>query len=749
MPLIQCIVHHIVERVSIVLIRITAMFYRLWIRIHNFVSDLVIRRIILPGRTNFLPFSFFSSFPYSCWLLDTTDVLSMDSLPFRGLEDCRFTLLDNQPTFYCSVYLRLEVEPEKYIESTRIAIGYVNNDLTKVTRLQILRQRYTLRKNPSLPSKDPNLERLMQKNWMIVPPDTGKLINEIVFIANVFPLVTATCSLSNSQCILTPHAVDEPIHAFWNSNLGQWRGGSALVETDLGYLAILHVRKHIARVAMYSHALALFRKEFPHNLVAISEPFRLPRSRTNLLQYTGIQFGLSLQYDPLTQSAILGYGDGDCTAELVRVNRVFDQLAWQEISTPPPFRSMVSLLRRNTDPLALLPEKDLVRIVGPVTSTFSIAVVNRFLASAILRAGYRVTLRHSSWGEKTEILRHHPVFNYLQPFVEISQEHASRRAAVTIYNDWPPQLHPPLTGKWVWNLAWEFTSIPLTWRDVILESTVDMWVPSTFVKNVLMNAGIPSHRITLIPHAISCPYTEEIVDSESKIKDVTISIVDDAYHRCATGDFIYVFHGGALWRKGLDVLLDVFMNNEDEGLQRTCLIVHSMYGTDDVQKMVREAEEKFTKQHQRRLVIITKELSDMGVSHLFSKADAFIHPSRGEGFGLVAAEALACGIPLIATTYGATTDFATSETAFLIDGKLVPCNKPPCSTDGTLLDLEMTEPPLWFEPDPESLVRTMIQIKTETNERERRRKNGIELMANQFSVQELNYLVDEYFRSIK
>ena len=629
---------------------------------------------------------------YSCWLLDTSDLAS-ETLPFRGLEDCRFALFDNQPIFYCSVYLRIQPEPDMYIETTRIAIAYVTNDLKKLIRLQILQQQYRLSKYSYKPMYDVNLERLMQKNWMLVPPPDGNLIKEIRFIANVFPLVIASCDLSTSKCILTPHANEEPKHAFRNPNLGQWRGGSALVNTELGYLAILHVRKHVAKVAMYSHALALFRKEFPHTLVALSEPFRLPRSRTNLLQFMGIQFGLSLQFDPLTQSAIIGYGDGDCTAELARINRVFDELLWQEISTPPPFRSMVSLLRRNMDPSDLIPDPNLVRIVGPVTSTFSIAVVNRFLASAVLRSGYQITLRHSSWGEKNEILKNHPTFNYLHPFVELTQEQATRRASITIYNDWPPQLHPPLSGKWIWNLAWEYTSIPLTWRDIILDSPVEMWVPSTFVKNVLINAGIQSNRITLIPHAISCPYTSEIVDSESKEKDLTIKIVEDAYQKCAHGDFIYVFHGGALWRKGLDVLLQVFMTADNDKLQRTCLIIHSMYGTEDVQKLIREAEEKFTLYHQRRLVIITKELTDMAVSHLFSKADAFIHPSRGEGFGLVAAEALACGIPLIATREGATTDFATDETAFLIDGKMVTCTKPPCGADGTLLDLEMTSTP--------------------------------------------------------
>ncbi len=61
------------------------------------------------------------------------------------------------------------------------------------------------------------------------------------------------------------------------------------------------------------------------------------------------------------------------------------------------------------------------------------------------------------------------------------------------------------------------------------------------------------------------------------------------------------------------------------------------------------------------------ELTRDGVHAALQAADCFVLASRHESFGVVLAEALACGLPLIATRSGGPCDIVTPETGLLVD----------------------------------------------------------------------------------
>jgi glycosyltransferase involved in cell wall biosynthesis len=51
---------------------------------------------------------------------------------------------------------------------------------------------------------------------------------------------------------------------------------------------------------------------------------------------------------------------------------------------------------------------------------------------------------------------------------------------------------------------------------------------------------------------------------------------------------------------------------------------------------------------------------------LYSLADAFVLPTRGEGWGIPVAEAMAMGLPVIVTNYSGPTEYANEENAYLL-----------------------------------------------------------------------------------
>jgi glycosyltransferase involved in cell wall biosynthesis len=91
-----------------------------------------------------------------------------------------------------------------------------------------------------------------------------------------------------------------------------------------------------------------------------------------------------------------------------------------------------------------------------------------------------------------------------------------------------------------------------------------------------------------------------------------------------------------------------------------------------------------------RIVLINETFSRGRILGLFGCCDALLSLHRAEGFGRTIAEAMLLGKPVIVTNYSGNTDFTTKETAFLVDGPLVPL-KPG--------DYFFSEDHHWCEPD--------------------------------------------------
>jgi glycosyltransferase involved in cell wall biosynthesis len=65
-------------------------------------------------------------------------------------------------------------------------------------------------------------------------------------------------------------------------------------------------------------------------------------------------------------------------------------------------------------------------------------------------------------------------------------------------------------------------------------------------------------------------------------------------------------------------------------------------------------------------ITLAGEWLPQSVAHAYRKADAFVLPSFHEGYGMVFAEAMAYGLPLIATAAGAIPETVSLEAALLV-----------------------------------------------------------------------------------
>ena len=101
------------------------------------------------------------------------------------------------------------------------------------------------------------------------------------------------------------------------------------------------------------------------------------------------------------------------------------------------------------------------------------------------------------------------------------------------------------------------------------------------------------------------------------------------------------------------------------------------------------------------IILIDQALSREKTLQLINACDAVVSLHRSEGLGLIVAEAMALGKPVIATDYSATTELVSPRTGWPVDFKLVPVG------DG---EYPFWEDQVWAEVDEDHAVWQMRQV---------------------------------------
>ncbi len=114
-------------------------------------------------------------------------------------------------------------------------------------------------------------------------------------------------------------------------------------------------------------------------------------------------------------------------------------------------------------------------------------------------------------------------------------------------------------------------------------------------------------------------------------------------------------------RKAPDVLMEALSRIKD--LAWTSDLVGSLERDQRVTASVRNLITKYGLENR---VTLRGEMRDVTLAQIYSEADIFVLPSRHEGYGMVFAEALARGIPVVACAAGAVIDTVPANTGILV-----------------------------------------------------------------------------------
>ena len=248
--------------------------------------------------------------------------------------------------------------------------------------------------------------------------------------------------------------------------------------------------------------------------------------------------------------------------------------------------------------------------------------------------------------------------------------------------------HPAALGN-VGRTMYETDGLPVDWRDQC--NTMDeIWVPSEHNLHTFANAGVAVSKLHKVP---------ETFDNELFHPGVSPLEVDGLQ------GFVFLSVFSWIARKGWPVLLrawcDEFGADDDVTLVLKADTAISPRGTNCAREV-----EAFVRNRLKRdprkgppIVVLDQPLEVTDVPRLYRAADAFVLASRGEGWGRPQMEAMAMGLPTIATGWSGNLEFMNEGNSYLVDYKLVNAPAGP-----------WTGGQLWAEPSVRDLRRAMRRV---------------------------------------
>ncbi len=200
---------------------------------------------------------------------------------------------------------------------------------------------------------------------------------------------------------------------------------------------------------------------------------------------------------------------------------------------------------------------------------------------------------------------------------------------------------------------WELEQIPDKWLDRA-EGINEIWAPTTFIEKSMKKAFS-------VPVITMNPGLE--LDSFAKR--------DREYFQLPASKYVFltVFDmNSRMQRKNplavIKAFLKAFRGNNDVLLVIKVSPPESYY--QDQWDLLRTTIEQSD-----NITLIDRVLSRSDLLALFDVSDCIVSLHRSEGLGLVCAEGMLLGKPVIATNYGGNTDFMNSSNSFLVDYNLI------------------------------------------------------------------------------
>ncbi|MHB8287357.1 MAG: glycosyltransferase family 4 protein [Caulobacteraceae bacterium] len=242
-------------------------------------------------------------------------------------------------------------------------------------------------------------------------------------------------------------------------------------------------------------------------------------------------------------------------------------------------------------------------------------------------------------------------------------------------------------GYW----AWELPTAPLGWKRAF-RYVDEVWCPSSFTAAALRAIAPSKLPIRVVPHPIFV--LPQVAPDRARF-----GFPDEA---CVVLQAFDLRSTAA--RKNPFGALDAYLRAVPQASDKArlvCKLVGSKAFPDIFEQLKARVAERSD------LILISEELSSHDMLTLTASADVILSLHRAEGFGLLLAEGMWLGKPVVATAWSGNMDFMDAESAALVDYKPMVAKDPQGMYSGAL----------WADPDLEEAAQRLRELIADPAER--------------------------------
>ncbi len=342
---------------------------------------------------------------------------------------------------------------------------------------------------------------------------------------------------------------------------------------------------------------------------------------------------------------------------------------------------------------------------GPFETSYSLAVVNRNLALAMheLERGHVALWPTEGAGDytpKAEDLNRHP-----QTIELYKRARKGSQADVVVRNLWPPRLSDADGLINLSAFAWEESVIPTEIINEINSSVDGVLVPSEYCKKVCVDNGI---RVPICIYGHGWDHLDALEPEEHNAK-------------LSGKRFRFLHVSSGFPRKGIDILISAFETGFAQDSSTELVLKTFPNEHNNVAEILSRLRD-YNPDVADRIIWINRDLPAGSIKKLYADCHAFVSPTRGEGFGLPMLEAMALGLPIIATSNGGHADFCTERTSWLVS----------CAPSPSKSHLR-TFNSYWQEPDLKDLVAKMQTVRNASTEELKKKLKNAKLVSSKFT----------------